>query len=680
MKVRSILIIGLSLLFSLSCEQPSAEKRKIKLAADHSPSLPASGNKATILKLDATEKKNIVILTFNNQTNNKKLDWLSQGIADMLIRDLSQSPRLHVVSLQRLYDIFKLLDNPSLKTPDQRLLQKIGVEAQAEAIITGNFAIQKDTLLVSVQLYDVKSRTKVAARMIGGYGLENLFGIVDNLSKQIRADLHLSLEEKNFNIADITTNSLEAYQQYSRGIDLLYKAYFGDAVRSLEQAIDADSTFAMAHLWLSIGYQMVGRDHEAKAAIARAVQFAGHASPKEQMKIRWISYLYNDNHDAAFDMLLQLVQEYPDDKELHYQLAGNYYYRQELGKAQAELNKAFALDPNYLQAYQLQSYVYQQSAKYDSAIMSLEKAIAIAPKEAGPYFNLGEICSGRGDYQKAEKYYQKALAVKPDFYHASLALAQLYLDTGKYQAAREKYLATLPILPSEELKATVYSGLANIDRSQGKYQAAIDHLKQALQFPSSDQGKTSYWGMIAGIYLRKGQPDSALAITRQILAIDPNNFYIYNVICDAWLKKGQIDSARQRLRQLDEFIQKSKYEILRNLSYQLQAKISAAEGNPAVAIEFYQKILATNPEATGVWESIGKVYLDSQQPQQAIENFQKFLALNPNAGLAKYQLGLAYAAAGDSRRAKRMMRDFLEDWQGADPDIPEMITARQYVN
>lgn len=122
----------------------------------------------------------------------------------------------------------------------------------------------------------------------------------------------------------------------------------------------------------------------------------------------------------------------------------------------------------------------------------------------------------------------------------------------------------------------------------------------ALRFPSSQQGKASYWGMIAGIYLRSGQPDSALAIARNLLDSDPNNFYLYNVLCDAWLKKGQIDSARQWVHYLDRFIQKSKYEILRTLLYQLQAKISAAEGNPATAIDYYQKILATNPEATSI--------------------------------------------------------------------------------
>lgn len=681
MKIRFILIIiGLGLLFMGYCGQPSREKRKIKLATDNAALQPGTGNKATVLKLAAAEKKNIVILTFDNQTGNKNLDWLSQGIADMLIRDLSQSPHLNVVSLQRLYDINQQQNLRSLQAPDDRSLAKIITETGAEAIVKGSFAMQKDTLLITIQLYDVNSQVWKATGRVRGYGLENVFGIIDDVSQQIRSNLRLSLEEKDFKIADITTKSLEAYQHYSRGIDLVYKAYFGEAVRSLEQAIAADSTFAMAHLWLSIVYQMVGRDPEAKTAIARAVQFAGHASPKEQMKIRWISYLNDDNHDAAFNTLIQLVQEYPDDKELHYQLAGNYYYRRELSRAMAELRTVFALDPNYVMAYLLQSYVFQQAAKYDSAILSLERAIAIAPKEAAPYFNLGEIYSGRGDHRQAAKYFQKALRVKPNFYHASLALAQLYLETGNYKAAREKYLATLTILPSEELKATVYAGLASIDRAQGKYQAAIGHLKHALQFPSSQQGKASYWGMIAGIYLRSGQPDSALAIARNLLAGDPNNFYLYNVLCDAWLKKGQIDSARQWFHHLDQFIQKSKYEILRTLLYQLQAKISAAEGNPATAIDYYQKILATNPEATSVWENIGKVYLDSQQPRLAIESYQKFLEHNPNEALAKYHLGLAYAAAGDPKRAKRMMREFLQDWEYADPDIPEIIHAHRYLN
>jgi len=73
-----------------------------------------------------------------------------------------------------------------------------------------------------------------------------------------------------------------------------------------------------------------------------------------------------------------------------------------------------------------------------------------------------------GDYKKAIKSYEKAIALKPDFHFSILSLANLYSTLGNYQQAKDKYLFALNVLPSEELKARVYSGLAEIDMSQGK--------------------------------------------------------------------------------------------------------------------------------------------------------------------------------------------------------------------
>jgi eukaryotic-like serine/threonine-protein kinase len=44
--------------------------------------------------------------------------------------------------------------------------------------------------------------------------------------------------------------------------------------------------------------------------------------------------------------------------------------------------------------------------------------------------------------------------------------------------------------------------------------------------------------------------------------------------------------------------------------------------------------------------------------------------------LAHLQLGRAYAMAGDSAKAKRAYQDFLNQWKGADPDIPILKEAK----
>ncbi len=677
MRLKFFFAFLIIMLIMQGCEQDSHQKRKIKLSDDFSRQITRQHDGTTVLKLDAQEKRSVAILTFENQTGNQNLDWLSQGITDMLIRDLSQSRHLNVITLQRLLDVINKLKIQSLKTLDFQLLSKIGEEARVDAVIKGRFSNVKDSLIIDVQLFDVYSGNMLQENQVVGYGLEKVFGMVDDLSKKVKTDLKISLEEADdLNIADITTNSLDAYQHYAKGFDLVYKAYFGDAIKELERAIQYDSTFVMAHLWVSIVYRSLGKGKEAKQAIARALKYVDHCTTKEKMKIQWINSLYNDQFEQAFKVLKMLVQEYPDDKELHYQLAVNYYYRQETDEAQKELRTVFELDSCYVMAYMLQSFIYQQNAQVDSAIMSLKNAIEISPTDAVPYNNLAEIYESKGEYKTAKKYYLKALSVKPDFYYSSLGLAHLYSSSGKYDDAKEKYLATLDMLPSEELKARVYAGLAFVDRAQGKYDDAIQHLKQALKFPTTEEGKSNYNMMLAGIYLRKGRYDSTIAIVRKSLSFDRRNFYIYNVIVDAFLKLGQIDSSKKYAEALDKLIEKSKYEILRSLHFEMMAKIGAAEGKYEDAIAYYEKIIIANPEAEAVYENIGDVYLECNQPLKAIASYQKYLQKNPHQALAKYHLAVAYDMAGDKRNAQKNLNEFLKMWEHADPDVPELVKAK----
>jgi hypothetical protein len=48
----------------------------------------------------------------------------------------------------------------------------------------------------------------------------------------------------------------------------------------------------------------------------------------------------------------------------------------------------------------------------------------------------------------------------------------------------------------------------------------------------------------------------------------------------------------------------------------------------------------------------------------------------PFGALARWQLGSAYALAGDKDKARTAYQDFLTLWKDADPDIPILKQAK----
>ena len=73
---------------------------------------------------------------------------------------------------------------------------------------------------------------------------------------------------------------------------------------------------------------------------------------------------------------------------------------------------------------------------------------------------------------------------------------------------------------------------------------------------------------------------------------------------------------------------------------------------------------------------MAKHFSVSRQPARAAAEFHKFLDYRgvvrnfPLAALAHWQLGRAYALAGDSAKARAAYQDFFALWEHADPDIP----------
>lgn len=75
------------------------------------------------------------------------------------------------------------------------MLSRIGKQAQVEAVIKGSFLNVNDSLVIKVQLYNVDSGILMQEEKVSGQSLEQIFGMVDELSKSVKADLRLSFKE-----------------------------------------------------------------------------------------------------------------------------------------------------------------------------------------------------------------------------------------------------------------------------------------------------------------------------------------------------------------------------------------------------------------------------------------------------------------------------------------------------
>ena len=70
-------------------------------------------------------------------------------------------------------------------------------------------------------------------------------------------------------------------------------------------------------------------------------------------------------------------------------------------------------------------------------------------------------------------------------------------------------------------------------------------------------------------------------------------------------------------------------------------------------------------------------YLETGHPDEAISEFERILRLNQNYPLAQYHLAQAYERKGQRDQARTAYERFLQVWNDADADGPEVIAARK---
>jgi len=80
-----------------------------------------------------------------------------------------------------------------------------------------------------------------------------------------------------------------------------------------------------------------------------------------------------------------------------------------------------------------------------------------------------------------------------------------------------------------------------------------------------------------------------------------------------------------------------------------------------------------------VHELYGTTLLEMNQPAQALAQFAETLRRTPGRPKAIFGLARAAQTLRDYRTAAKQYEKFLQLWKSADPDRPEVVSAKQFL-
>jgi tetratricopeptide (TPR) repeat protein/TolB-like protein len=438
---------------------------------------------------DVNPRHSILVLPFDNVRDERSVDWLRDGSVSMLGLNLSQWNDLTVVDHERLHD---LLAKHDLKVGDDiglDMARRLAREAGVWTVVLGDFTPAGDSLHLTARVFDVASGKRVDVARVDDRAGSDVRPLFDNLAAKL-LNLSGAPNEIRTGLARSTTQSLEAFRAYLRGVEHLNRWDLAGAQRDLERAIALDTTFGLAYYKLALTRGWVGgtEDSIGQRAIRRATTFSGNLPPHERAVINAHRAFVQGQTGEARALYQQLLARDADDADAWYGLGDAWYHDTagaDQGPAMTQAMRAFkralALDPNYALAYE---HVH---AMLGEAAVS-NPLYALLPADS---FVVARTPGGQGliDSAKLAAAVQRAraealnsarswVASQPTTLRAHGAMVNAYVSVGNYTGALaevDRFRDATPIHPELPfVQARIQFASGDIDRAAAQLRTALD--------------------------------------------------------------------------------------------------------------------------------------------------------------------------------------------------------------
>ncbi len=292
-------------------------------------------------------RERVLLADFVNQTRDT---LLGPAITEAFRVDFSQSRLVSPLPADFVRRVLQRMQRAEVAEISPDLAREIAQREGIRVVVAGELSQVGPSLLVSARLVSAESGEVMASARETARDSTRILDAVDRVSKQLRERIGESLKSLRANppLAEVTTSSLEALRKYSQAIRAGDQGDQNREIALLEEAVAADSTFAMA--WRALGtrlYNQGGRGDRAQHAVVTAFRLREHLTFRER-KLTEFTY-YSDGvgaADSARAALESLLAEHPEDGWALNNLGVVDFFAGQHERAAEAYRRAVAVEPD----------------------------------------------------------------------------------------------------------------------------------------------------------------------------------------------------------------------------------------------------------------------------------------------------------------------------------------------
>ena len=414
----------------------------------------------------------VAVLPLKNLTGDPNAEYLSDGITESIISELSKLPELKVISRASVF-IFK-----GKEIDPTEAGRRLGVGS----IVEGSLLKSKDRIRVQLRLVAAADGHIIWSGDSYERAAADIFEVLDEISCNVAQHLRLLCAGKP---ARRSTENVAAYEAYLKGRYYMSQRTaegLMKAIQFFQQAIEIDARYALAYCDLARSY---------KLAVWYVPMPASEAVPKLQT--------------AA----IKAIELDSSLAEAHTAMAEVYSFQWRWKESLAESERAITLNPGYGAGHHNIALALALIGRNAEALTHIQRARELDPLSLIINTDFGWVYYLGHRYDEAVAQYQKALELDPSFTlaHFDLALA--------YSALAHHDKAIAEMQKARGRGSDYLAGLGYVYAVAGRRAEALIALAE-LQRLAKQQYVPPYH--FAWIYTGLGDKDKAIALLQQVYA------------------------------------------------------------------------------------------------------------------------------------------------------------------
>jgi TolB-like protein/Tfp pilus assembly protein PilF len=404
--------------------------------------------------LNANDKKSIAVLPFVNASQDADAEYLSDGITENVINNLSQLSGLKVMAKNSVFRYKgKEID-----------LKKVADELGVQTLVTGDIKQVGNQLIINIHLIDPNDGSQIWGKQFVKTS-SDVIATQNEIAQLIANNLRLNITDaEQQQLAKRPTENAEAYQLYLKGryfAQLNTPDALNKAIEFYQLAIEKDSNFALSYSEIGMRYVNLG------------IYFLPPRQMMPNARIYADKALQIDNTLSDPHIVLGLVA---------------LLYDWDWDKAKEELTKGDAVNLQSIETFNCTAHVLQITGRASEADEALHRALENDPLSISLTTELGCNSYYARRYDESISQYREALIIEPRNFMAIYGLARSLNHQKQYQEAIneiEKAKTFMPMLPPIAVaeEGYAYAKMGNREEAEKQLKTLDEASKQIFVDP-----------------------------------------------------------------------------------------------------------------------------------------------------------------------------------------------------